>query len=223
MATEADPANQVQPHHQPIPNNLLEDLAERVFHIVQQRQQPRQLGNGGQAQEGTRDQSRPESGNQTQSTSSDWSESGGGDQLLSQGEQTGGPSSLAQAGHIKCTPALPPPPFPHTNLGKGVIQQRGEACHTHQPHRHMHTHTHTQTTTYPPNILPALGLGGSHLPYHTGGRYGSRWPSSASSTEQRRPITIGLKPSAADEVHNIQVAPLLQQLSRSMVSVLQYS
>ena len=95
MATEADPANQVQeggePNHQPIPDNLLEDLAERVFHLVQQRQQPRQLGNGGQAQEGARDQSRPESGNQTQSTSSDRSESGGGDQLPLQGEQTGGP------------------------------------------------------------------------------------------------------------------------------------
>ena len=100
MATEADPANQVQeggePRHQPIPDNLLEDLAERVFHLVQQRQQPRQLGNGGQAQEGAaRDPSRPESGDQTQSTSSDRSESSGGDQLPSQGEQTGGPSSLA--------------------------------------------------------------------------------------------------------------------------------
>ena len=125
MATEADPVNQVQeggePRHQPIPDNLLEDLAEKVFHLVQQRQQPRQLGSGGQAQEGARDQSHPESGNQTQSTSSDRSESGDGDQLPSQGEQTGGPSFLAQAGHIKCTPALPPPP---PSLSPGCERQQ---------------------------------------------------------------------------------------------------
>ena len=124
MATEADPTNQVQesgePRHQPIPDNLIEDLAERVFHLVQQRQQPGQLGNGGEAQEGARDQSRSESGNQTQSTSSDRSESGGGDQLPSQGEQTGGPSSLAQAGHIKGTPAFPPPP----SLSPGCEKQQ---------------------------------------------------------------------------------------------------
>ena len=68
------------------------------------------VGKRGPGPEGARDQSHPESGNQTQSTSSDRSESSGGDQLPSQGEQTGGPSSLAQAGHIKCTPVLPSPP-----------------------------------------------------------------------------------------------------------------
>ena len=147
MVMEADPTNQVQesgePRHQPIPDNLLEDLAERVFHLVQQRQQPRQLGNGGQAQEATRDQSRLESDNQIQATSSDWSESGGGDQLPLQGEQTGGPSSLAQAGHIKCTPALPPP-IPSHKLRKGCDSTKGGSLpYSPTPQAHAHTHTHT--------------------------------------------------------------------------------
>ena len=80
MATEADPAKEGGESSHPIPDNLLEDLAERVFHLVQQRQLPRQAGGGGQTQEGSGAQSRPESGDQAQSTSRDRSESGGGDQ-----------------------------------------------------------------------------------------------------------------------------------------------
>ena len=68
MATEADPAKEGGESSHPIPDNLLEDLAERVFHLVQQRQLPRQAGGGGQTQEGSGAQSCPESGDQTQST-----------------------------------------------------------------------------------------------------------------------------------------------------------
>ena len=94
--------------------------------------------------------------------------------------------------------------LPHSPTPQAHMHTHTHA-HTHT-RTHTHTHTHTQTTTYSPNnpppplnILLASGLGGgSHLPCYTGGHYGSRWPSSA-STEQRRPITIGLKPNAADE------------------------
>ena len=86
--TEADPAKEGGESSHPIFDNLLEDLAQKVFHLVQQRQ-PRQSGIGDQTQTGNGGQSRPESGDQIQSTSRDRSEAGGGDQPPSPGEQKG--------------------------------------------------------------------------------------------------------------------------------------